>query len=213
MMFEHRGSPVVTGLQSALLRLCLWLSAASAHEDHCHRLYSGSSDHKTNVCGDKGRCNHCPNHQYCLAGKPRMAYSPMPAPAQPSPQPITTATPSAMTVCFTPGANCPDAIIQALSDATHTILVQAYAFTSAPMAKARLDAHTGGVQVQVILHKSQCTEQDSSADFLSSQGEPAMIDAEHAISHHKVMMIDGEIVITGGSPSPRRRRRRTRSTC
>jgi hypothetical protein len=24
-----------------------------------------------------------------------------------------------------------------------------------------------------------------------------MIDAEHAISHHKVVMIDGEIVITG----------------
>ena len=63
-----------------------------------------------------------------------------------------------MTACFIPGGNCTDAIIHALSDVTHTILVQVYAFTSAPMAKVLLDARTGGVQVQVILQKSQRPE-------------------------------------------------------
>jgi phosphatidylserine/phosphatidylglycerophosphate/cardiolipin synthase-like enzyme len=53
------------------------------------------------------------------------------------------------------------------------------------------------VQVQVILDKSQRTEKYSSADFLANQGVPTMIDADHAISHHKVMTIDGEIVMTG----------------
>jgi phosphatidylserine/phosphatidylglycerophosphate/cardiolipin synthase-like enzyme len=96
-----------------------------------------------------------------------------------------------------PGGNCTDAIVKALGDAKRTILVQAYSFTSAPMAKALLDAHTGWVQIQVILHKSQRAEQYSSADFLANQGVPIMIDADHAITHHKVMMIDGEIVITG----------------
>jgi phosphatidylserine/phosphatidylglycerophosphate/cardiolipin synthase-like enzyme len=42
-----------------------------------------------------------------------------------------------------------------------------------------------------------CTEQDFSADFLANPGVPTMIDAEHVISHNKVMIIDGEIVITG----------------
>jgi phosphatidylserine/phosphatidylglycerophosphate/cardiolipin synthase-like enzyme len=102
-----------------------------------------------------------------------------------------------VTVCFTPGGNCTDAIVQALSDAKRTILVQAYSFTSAPIAKALLDAHKRGVQVQVILDKSQRTEKYSSADFLANQGVPTMIDANHAISHNKVMIIDGETVITG----------------
>jgi phosphatidylserine/phosphatidylglycerophosphate/cardiolipin synthase-like enzyme len=105
--------------------------------------------------------------------------------------------PSAVTVCFTPGGNCTDAIVQALSEAKRTILVQAYSFTSAPIAKALLDAHKRGVQVQVILDKSQRTEQYSSADFLANQGVPTMIDANHAIAHNKIMIIDGETVLTG----------------
>jgi phosphatidylserine/phosphatidylglycerophosphate/cardiolipin synthase-like enzyme len=102
-----------------------------------------------------------------------------------------------VTVCFTRGGNCTEAIVHALNNAKRTILVQAYSFTSAPIAKARLDAHTRGVQVQVILDKSQRTEKYSSADFLANQGVPTMIDAQHAISHNKVMIIDGETVLTG----------------
>jgi phosphatidylserine/phosphatidylglycerophosphate/cardiolipin synthase-like enzyme len=75
--------------------------------------------------------------------------------------------------------------------------VQAYSFTSALIAKALVDAHKRGVRVQVILDKSQRTEQYSSADFLANQRVPTTIDANHAISHNKVMVIDGEIVITG----------------
>ena len=98
-----------------------------------------------------------------------------------------------MTVCFTPGGNCTNAIVHALSDAKRSILGQASYFTSAPIAKAQLDAHTRGVQVQVILEKSQRTEKYSSADFLANQGVPTMSDAAHAIAHNKVRHIsDGE---------------------
>jgi phosphatidylserine/phosphatidylglycerophosphate/cardiolipin synthase-like enzyme len=68
---------------------------------------------------------------------------------------------------------------------------------TAPIAKALLDAHKRGVQVQVILDKSQRTDKYSSADFLANQGISTMIDANLAISHNKVMLIDGEIVLTG----------------
>jgi hypothetical protein len=70
-------------------------------------------------------------------------------------------------------------------------------FTSAPIAKALLDAHKRGVQVQVILDKSQRSEKYSSADFLANQGVPTLIDATHAIAHNKVIVIDGETVLTG----------------
>jgi phosphatidylserine/phosphatidylglycerophosphate/cardiolipin synthase-like enzyme len=126
-----------------------------------------------------------------------MTSSSTPTPAPPAPLPSTTTTPSAVTVCFTPGGNCTDAIVQVLGNAKRTILVQAYSFTSAPIAKALLDAHKRGVQVQVILDKSQRSEKYSSADFLANQGVPTLIDATHAIAHNKVMVIDGEFVITG----------------
>jgi phosphatidylserine/phosphatidylglycerophosphate/cardiolipin synthase-like enzyme len=51
--------------------------------------------------------------------------------------------------------------------------------------------------VQVILVKSQRTEKYSSADFLANQGVPIMIDAEHTIAHRKIIIIDGETIITG----------------
>jgi phosphatidylserine/phosphatidylglycerophosphate/cardiolipin synthase-like enzyme len=90
-----------------------------------------------------------------------------------------------------------DVIVQALGSAKHSILAQAYSFTSAPIAKALLDAHKRGIQVQVILDKSQRSEKYSSADFLANQGVPTLIDATHAIAHNKVMVIDGETVLTG----------------
>jgi phosphatidylserine/phosphatidylglycerophosphate/cardiolipin synthase-like enzyme len=50
-------------------------------------------------------------------------------------------------VCFTPGGNCTDLIVNAIAGAKTSILVQAYSFTSAPIAKALLEAHKRGVQV------------------------------------------------------------------
>jgi len=47
------------------------------------------------------------------------------------------------------------------------------------------------------LDKSQRTQKYSSATFLHNQGIPAKIDAQHAIAHNKVMIIDGETLITG----------------
>jgi hypothetical protein len=40
------------------------------------------------------------------------------------------------TVCFTPGEDCTGLIVKELGKAKHEIEVQAYSFTSAPIAKA-----------------------------------------------------------------------------
>jgi hypothetical protein len=64
-----------------------------------------------------------------------------------------------------------------------------------------------------MLDKSQRTGKCSSADFLANQGGPTMIDANHAISHNKVMIIDGETVIRGVSILRKLSRRRTPRTC
>jgi phosphatidylserine/phosphatidylglycerophosphate/cardiolipin synthase-like enzyme len=130
-----------------------------AHQDPCHRLHSCPSDRKTYVCGDRGRCDQCPDNQYCLARRPRMAAAPSPIPA-PAASSSQSFTPEAVTVCFTPGGNCTGQIVKALREAKSSILVQAYSFTSAPIAKALLDAHKRGLQVEAILDKSNRTNKD-----------------------------------------------------
>ncbi len=116
--------------------------------------------------------------------------SPIHSQEKPSLQPIWS-------VYFSPNGGCTDAIIKELNNAKVSVLVQAYSFTSAPIAKALLNAHKRGVKVEVILDKSQKGEKYSSADFLVNSGIPTKIDAAHAIAHNKVMIIDGEVVITG----------------
>jgi phosphatidylserine/phosphatidylglycerophosphate/cardiolipin synthase-like enzyme len=105
--------------------------------------------------------------------------------------------PQGVQVFFSPDGGATDAVVQALNQATNTVFVQAYSFTSAPIAKALVDALRRGVKVQVILDKSQRTEKYSEADFLKNQGVPTLIDAQHAIAHNKIIIIDGYAVLTG----------------
>lgn len=100
-------------------------------------------------------------------------------------------------VYFSPRGGATEAVVAALGKAEKSVLVQAYSFTSAPIAKALLDAHKRAVKVEVILDKSQRSEKYSSADLLARAGIPVRIDATHAIAHNKVMVIDGTTVITG----------------
>jgi len=100
-------------------------------------------------------------------------------------------------VFFSPKGGCTEAVVSNLNKATNNVLVQAYSFTSAPIAKALVDAEKRGVKVQVILDKSQRTEKYSSADFVQHAGIPTYIDAKHAIAHNKIMIIDGKTILTG----------------
>jgi phosphatidylserine/phosphatidylglycerophosphate/cardiolipin synthase-like enzyme len=105
--------------------------------------------------------------------------------------------PQGIQVYFSPKGGATDAVVNALAQATNNVLVQAYSFTSAPIAEALIDAHRRGIKVQVILDHSQRTEKYSEADFLSHNGIPTLIDAKHPIAHNKIIIIDDYIVLTG----------------
>jgi phosphatidylserine/phosphatidylglycerophosphate/cardiolipin synthase-like enzyme len=108
-----------------------------------------------------------------------------------------SSVPAGVQVFFSPHGGATEGVVNALEHATNSVFVQAYSFTSAAIAKALVDAARRGVKVQVILDKSQRTEKYSEADFLKNEGVPTRIDAEHAIAHNKVMVIDGYLVLTG----------------
>jgi phosphatidylserine/phosphatidylglycerophosphate/cardiolipin synthase-like enzyme len=100
-------------------------------------------------------------------------------------------------VYFSPKGGCTDAIVQEIDAAQKTILVQAYSFTSKPIAKALVAAHKRGVKTSVILDSEQETTNYSEADFLVHEGMTPLIDARHAIAHNKIMILDEGVVITG----------------
>ena len=105
--------------------------------------------------------------------------------------------PDDIKVYFSPNGGCTKAVVDALNAATNNVLVQAYSFTSSPIARALVDAKHRGVDVQVILDKSQRGEKYSAATFLANEGVPTYIDPVHKIAHNKIMVIDGQKVITG----------------
>lgn len=66
-------------------------------------------------------------------------------------------------VYFSPKGGATEAIIREIASSKSQILVQAYSFTSAPIAKALVGTHKRGVKIEVILDKSQRSERYTSA--------------------------------------------------
>src|SRR5262249_33095902 len=100
-------------------------------------------------------------------------------------------------VYFSPKGGCTEAIVHEIQHAKHEILVQAYSFTSKPIAQALVDAKLRGFAVDLVIDNSQETEPHSDLPFFLQEGLSPRIDAHHGIAHNKVMVIDHHIVITG----------------
>jgi phosphatidylserine/phosphatidylglycerophosphate/cardiolipin synthase-like enzyme len=111
--------------------------------------------------------------------------------------PAADFTTARVAVYFSPTGGATDAVVREVHAATQQILVQAYSFTSAPIAKALLDAHKRGVQILAVLDKSNETQKYSAATFLVNAGIQTLIDDCHVIAHSKVIVIDSATIITG----------------
>ena len=66
-----------------------------------------------------------------------------------------------------------------------------------PLTYALVDAKKRGVHVEVLLDRSNETERYSDLHIFLEQGLAPLIDANHAIAHNKVMIIDQKVLITG----------------
>ena len=105
--------------------------------------------------------------------------------------------PPPIEVYFSPNGGVTDAVVRQVDAARQTIFVQAYSFTSLPIARALVRAQHRGVTVHVILDRSQQTETSAKADLLGNAGIRVLIDAEHALAHNKIMIIDAATILTG----------------
>jgi phosphatidylserine/phosphatidylglycerophosphate/cardiolipin synthase-like enzyme len=100
-------------------------------------------------------------------------------------------------LCFTPPEDCTALIRAEIASAQRQVLVQAYSFTSSPIAEALVAARRRGVEVRVLLDGDSAEGQSSVLPGLRRAGIPVLLDDPAGIAHNKVMVIDGARVITG----------------
>jgi phosphatidylserine/phosphatidylglycerophosphate/cardiolipin synthase-like enzyme len=107
------------------------------------------------------------------------------------------ASASPVETCFVPGQDCTSVVAREIAAAKSTVLVQAYGFTSKPIEQALIDASKRGVKVEVILDRSNLEQKWSGMGLLVAAKVPTSIDSTHAISHNKIVIVDGAVVVTG----------------
>jgi phosphatidylserine/phosphatidylglycerophosphate/cardiolipin synthase-like enzyme len=100
-------------------------------------------------------------------------------------------------ICFSPHGHCTNRLVEALNGAQKTIRVQAYSFTSLPIARALVAAQRRGVDVQIIVDRDSVNAVHGQAVVMRRAGSVVMVDRAHAIAHNKVMIIDDRLVVTG----------------
>lgn len=112
---------------------------------------------------------------------------------------IMAARPASPTLSpyFSPHGGCTEAIVGLIGSARRRVCVQAYSFTSRPIADALIAAHRRGIDVAIVLDRGQRTAPGSLGGECAEAGIPVAYDGKHAIAHNKLLIVDGKAVSTG----------------
>lgn len=102
-----------------------------------------------------------------------------------------------VSVCFTPNKQCQSQIIHEINKAKKSIYVQAYSFTDKSIAQALINASKRGVNVKILLDRSNKNDSRSEKDVILASGIPSKFDAPSGIAHNKVMIFDEAITLSG----------------
>jgi phosphatidylserine/phosphatidylglycerophosphate/cardiolipin synthase-like enzyme len=100
-------------------------------------------------------------------------------------------------VYFSPHGGATEAVVRHIQAARRSLRILAYSFTSKPIVAAVIEAHSRGVDVQVVLDRSQSHGVGGVASELLEAKVPTRIDASHPIAHNKVIIYDGQLVSQG----------------
>jgi phosphatidylserine/phosphatidylglycerophosphate/cardiolipin synthase-like enzyme len=100
-------------------------------------------------------------------------------------------------VCFSRVEQCDSLLINLISQARKSVYVAIYSFTRDGLARALIDAKNRGVEVKVIIEEENAYGQGSDYRMLKEAGVDIRLDGNPALMHHKFMVVDGEIIVTG----------------
>jgi phospholipase D len=120
---------------------------------------------------------------------------------------VVLASCGSVSVTFSPNGDAESWVVMGIDSARATVHVQAYEFSSKPICDAIIRAHQRGVTVIVILDKANRVNplskwfnpvgRASLYPALKTANVTVLFDTLPKIAHSKVVIVDGEEVVTG----------------
>lgn len=98
---------------------------------------------------------------------------------------------------FTPEDNLTDRIIELIDNAEKSIHVMIFTFSKREIADALIRAKNRGIKVKVIAEEYQSNHDWSQIYYLEENGVNVILDKNNKTFHHKTIIIDEKITITG----------------
>lgn len=112
--------------------------------------------------------------------------------------PMVTVNGSTIEVYFSPEDGTLEHILTAINAAQESIDFMAYSFTTDELANAMIERSKAGVSVRGVFDKDQYhSNAGTEYDVLKSAGIDVWLDGNPRLMHHKVIIIDQKVVITG----------------
>ncbi len=115
-----------------------------------------------------------------------------------TPYPVVTVDGEQIEVYFSPDDGVARRLVELIQGARQNVYFLAYSFTSDDLADALIARHKAGVEVRGVMEASQAKSNVGSdyERFLAS-GIDTRLDGNPDNMHHKVIIIDEQIVVTG----------------
>jgi phosphatidylserine/phosphatidylglycerophosphate/cardiolipin synthase-like enzyme len=115
-----------------------------------------------------------------------------------TPYPVITVGDTLIETYFSPEDGTADRLVALIHGAQHSIYFLAYSFTSDEIATALLERARAGVRVAGVMDESQArTNAGTEYDRLIGEGLDVYLDGNPETMHHKAILIDEAVVVTG----------------
>jgi phosphatidylserine/phosphatidylglycerophosphate/cardiolipin synthase-like enzyme len=115
-----------------------------------------------------------------------------------TPQPAVTIDGTLLEVCFAPDDGCADKLVKLILGARQSVRFLAFSFTSDELADAIIERIEAGVDAVGVMEETQ-VKSNSGTEFnrLRSAGAKVRLDGNPRNMHHKVLIIDEQVVVFG----------------
>jgi len=100
-------------------------------------------------------------------------------------------------VCFTPGDNCVNEILEFLDSAKKSINICIFTISDDRISRKIVDCMEKGVIVKVITDNDKQNDKGSDVNWLYDKGIEVKMDMSRNHMHHKFAIVDNKKILTG----------------
>ena len=100
-------------------------------------------------------------------------------------------------IAFSPGSDCKKLILDTIREATHKLDVCVFTISDDTISDALKAAFDRGLEVRILTDNLKVSDEGSDIEYLYNSGIDIRIDRSENHMHHKFMVADGLVTITG----------------